>query len=115
MRQVRVGVFETNSSSTHSLTIVSKEEYEKFKSGDFVWNKDFSKLQSLEEAKKDLIDERKKWDKGFEETPESVEELLEETTETYENFGSNYETFNQEYKTKSGEEVVAFGYYGYDG
>ena len=30
-RQIRFGVFETNSSSVHSLTIVSKEEYEKFK------------------------------------------------------------------------------------
>lgn len=114
MRQVRAGVFETNSSSTHSLTIVSKEEYEKFKSGDFVWNKDFSKLQSLEDVKKDLIAERKKWDKDFEETPENVEELLEETTETYDNFGSDYETFEREYKTRSGEEIVAFGYYGMD-
>ena len=114
MKQIRVGVFETNSSSTHSLTIVSKEEYEKFKSGDFVWNKDFSKLQSLEDAKKELIKERKKWDEDFEETPENVEELLEETTETYDNFGSDYETFKREYKTKSGEEIVAFGYYGMD-
>ena len=40
--------------------------------------------------------------------------MLDETTETYDNFGSNYETFEREYKTKSGEEIVAFGYYGMD-
>jgi len=31
MLQVRKGVFETNSSSTHSLTLFSKEEWEAFK------------------------------------------------------------------------------------
>lgn len=112
MRQIRFGVFETNSSSTHSLTIVSKEEYENFKSGKLIWNRYFSKLQSVEDAKKDLVNERKKRDKEFEETPENVEKLFEEITETYDNFGSNYETFEKEYKTKSGEEVVAFGYFG---
>lgn len=33
MKQIRVGVFETNSSSTHSITVCTKEEYEKLESG----------------------------------------------------------------------------------
>ena len=32
--QVRIGVFETNSSSTHSLTFYEKSEWEKFKNGE---------------------------------------------------------------------------------
>lgn len=31
MRQVRFGEFETNSSSTHCLTLITKEEYERWK------------------------------------------------------------------------------------
>ena len=38
MRQVRIGTFETNSSSTHTLVIVSKEEYEKFKKGELLFS-----------------------------------------------------------------------------
>ena len=33
---IRYGVFETNSSSSHSLCVCTKEEYEKFKKGDLV-------------------------------------------------------------------------------
>ena len=33
---IRYGVFETNSSSVHSLCVCTKEEYEKFKKGDLV-------------------------------------------------------------------------------
>ena len=32
-RQIRRGVFETNSSSTHSLTMCSKKEYDEFEKG----------------------------------------------------------------------------------
>jgi len=114
MKQIRVGVFETNSSSTHSLTIVSAEEYEKFKNGEYVWNREHDVLQSVEDAKKSLIEDRKKWDVSFEETEEEVEELMEENTQTFDEYGSDYETFYEEYETKSGDKVVAFGYYGYD-
>ena len=33
---IRYGVFETNSSSSHSLCVCTKKEYEKFKKGDLV-------------------------------------------------------------------------------
>lgn len=33
-RQIRRGVFETNSSSTHSLTMCSEEEFEQWKNGE---------------------------------------------------------------------------------
>ena len=91
-RNVRFGVFETNSSSMHSLTIVSKEEFDKFKRGELIW------------------------DNCCDELVEKTEDLDEDDYQTYEDLGyGQYETFEQTYKTKGGEEVVAFGYYGYDG
>ena len=38
MKQIRRGVFETNSSSTHSITMCSKEDYDKWESGDVYLN-----------------------------------------------------------------------------
>ena len=37
-RQVRQGVFETNSSSTHSLTICTENEYDKWKKGELLFD-----------------------------------------------------------------------------
>lgn len=34
MIQIRTGVFETNSSSTHSLTVCTEEDYKKFVNGE---------------------------------------------------------------------------------
>ena len=45
--QVRQGVFETNSSSTHTLTICTKEDYEDWEHGDKFWlDNDWGKLQT---------------------------------------------------------------------
>ena len=38
-RQIRRGVFETNSSSTHSLTMCSEEEFEAWKRGEVLFQK----------------------------------------------------------------------------
>ena len=38
MKVIRRGVFETNSSSTHSITMCSKEDYDKWESGDVYLN-----------------------------------------------------------------------------
>lgn len=38
-RQIRRGVFETNSSSTHSLTMCSEEEFEKWKNGEILFDR----------------------------------------------------------------------------
>ena len=39
MKIIRTGVFETNSSSTHSLTIASREDYESWKRGDLIFER----------------------------------------------------------------------------
>lgn len=116
MQQIRVGVFETNSSSTHSLTIVSEEDYEKWVAGEYVLNTDSEELQSIEDAKKSLIAERKRWDKDFVATTEEVEDMLADETKTYDVWcDSDKESFIQRHTTKSGDKIVAFGLCGYDG
>ena len=97
-RQVRRGVFETNSSSVHSITMCTGSDYDKWKNGELVWNRWKDELVPI--------------------TPEIQASLDEDEREyyTYEQFGDydyiDYETFEESYKTPSGEEVVAFGYYG---
>jgi hypothetical protein len=62
MISIREGTFETNSSSTHSLTICSSDEYKAWEKGETVFNEDsgtFVKLTdlydaSIEAAKKNL-------------------------------------------------------------
>ena len=105
---IRKSVFETNSSSTHSLTIVSKEEFEKFKKGELIFNKWESKLiEVTEEIKKNLL---------LAENGDDMEEDFDEDDyESYENLGGDrFETFEKNYKTKKGDEIVAFGFHGQD-
>ena len=64
--QVRQGVFETNSSSTHTLTICSKNDFDKWKKGEVFWlDNDWQKLGT---------------DKKFV-TPKELEELAEQYNE----------------------------------
>ena len=93
MKKIRIGTFETNSSSTHSLCIVSKEEYEKWVSGDLLYNS--YKEKFVKNTVKNADDENNQTCKEF-----------------YED--ESLEAFEQEYKTKSGDVVIAFGKYGVD-
>lgn len=100
MKQIRVRVFETNSSSTHSLTICLKKDYNEWKSGKRVMYDD--KLITLEE-----LEEAKKNDKWFD----------EDDVKSHDDYwdDGNLEGFDESFITPSGEEVIAFGKYGYDG
>lgn len=139
MISVRRNVFETNSSSTHSITMCSENEYDKWRNGELLykrWSGEFkTKEQILEEAKKtreSYLEEQAKGKKLYHYQEEYVnaqtdEELLEivlpeEDSEwcTYEEYwdwmdDSYYQTFEDDYTTKGGEKVIAFGYHGYDG
>jgi len=109
-RQIRFGVFETNSSSMHSLTIVSEEEFERFKKGEMLltWRDELiTKDEALSKIKKDGENV-----KGLDD--DEIEELLRDNEfSTYNNFGGDYEEFEQRHTTKNGDKVVAFGYYGF--
>ena len=95
MKQTRFGVFETNSSSTHSITIVSKNEFNKWENGKLLFDKYEEKLVPIPEDYKDE-------DEG--------EEL-----QTYRQWKEDVlENFIEEYTTTSGDRIVAFGQYGFD-
>lgn len=85
--QVRRGVFETNSSSVHSLCICSEDDYDRFKNGELFYN--------------------------------SYEQILTKNSDdmTYEDFLREleyYEGYEEYYTTKSGDNIVVFGYHGFD-
>lgn len=94
-RQIRHGVFETNSSSTHSLTMCSEEEYNAWIAGDILfddWCEEFVK-------------------------PSEIDDDDENRYMTYNEYWNSrdLETFEQTYTTKGGEKIIAFGEYGYNG
>ena len=99
---IRRGIFETNSSSVHSLTMCSDDEYSKWRNGEVYYDRWGSKFD----------DKSEKTEREREREGTSTEYL------TYEEFNKwdylDYETFDDEYTTESGETVHAFGYYGHD-
>lgn len=141
MQSIRRGVFETNSSSTHSLTMCSESEYDKWKNGELLyhrWNNEFkTKEQILEDAKKrreECLEKQKNgeklyyWDEKYAEakTDEDLlkielgdedDEDFDENWYTHDKFWDEleYETFTETYTTEKGEKIIAFGYFGYDG
>ena len=121
MIKVRRGVFETNSSSTHSITMCTSEQYEQWKNGEIYWNRwgsdDFI---SKEEVEKKMAENR---DAYFAKYPHCSDEdflndfLEDEGYYTFDDYCDkiDLETFEDQFTTPSGETVIAFGYYGYDG
>lgn len=105
--QVRLGVFETNSSSTHSLVVCTKEEYEKWKSGELLYDGEFiTSEEALLQIQKYTPEVTK---------IEDVDNLREYDIFTFEDWGYDYDTETNKYTTKGGEELVIRSYFGYDG
>lgn len=120
--QIRRSIFETNSSSVHSITMVSGSEYDKWKNGELLYDKDTETLVTKEEIEKIKEDDKKRYESYGWTFNESEYDYNSEDSNirflTYDKFFEwsyiQYETFTDRYKTKDGEEVVAFGFYGYD-
>lgn len=93
--QVRIGTFETNSSSTHSIVICTPEEYEKWRKGELLCNEWDEKLMTPEEVEK--VGESKIY---YLDLDGWVDEL---------------ELSVHNHTTKGGEELVIVSKYGYDG
>ena len=115
-RQIRRGVFETNSSSVHSLTMCSGEEYKKWENGEILYWQWQNKFGTREEIIREL--KSKSWFSNVDWSNEDkVNDIFsDEGIQTCEEFFDNeyYETFEERHITPSGDEVVAFGYYGHD-
>lgn len=104
MRQARRGVFETNSSSTHSMTICTKKEYDRFVANDLMYDTERDKLVPYSSL---LLKEKNKY--GY---------YRYRDLANLGNLDDRWpwmETYNHRFTTPGGDEMVAFGTYGYDG
>lgn len=136
MISIRRGVFETNSSSTHSITMCSESEYDKWKNGELYfesYNDCFCSKEDIINKAKEKQNEYKERKKNGEKISSYLEDYInakndeelfkvefdEDSYMTYDEFWDyyegEYETFEDSYTTEKNEKVIAFGYYGYDG
>lgn len=147
--QVRQGVFETNSSSTHTLTICSKNDFDKWNHGEVFWlDNDWGKLQTgksfvtpeeLEELTEKYNEEEQKridsgdkfakildmdkvlnerrdydsWNDSYWDTERSALEAY--TMDDWYARNGDLETYERSFTSPSGDEMIAFGAFGYDG
>ena len=121
-RQIRRGVFETNSSSTHSITMMMKSDYVRWHTEQLYlysngcgW--EFSKPVENHLYTRDEAVEFAKKNRYYKDTNEIDDEILRDIGFiSWDDEGSEYlEGFYSEFTTPSGETIVAFGEYGYDG
>lgn len=119
MKTIRQGCFETNSSSTHSLTMCMESDYKKWKNGEMYWNRWNDELVSKETVEEEFLKENTGVSKEDPDFKDKLEEYLnddDKTYYTYEEFNDydyiEYETFEDTFETPQGEKVVSFGYYG---
>ena len=98
--QIRLGVWETNSSSVNTLMIMSAEEYkdfmDKWNSNDWVWDRYGGAWVHVDDKEEDSDE--------YTYSPNPCE-----------NEWSYFEKETQTYTTKHGDEIVAVSIYGYDG
>lgn len=129
-RQIRRGVFETNSSSTHSLTMMLKTDYERWEneglllytgSGRCWKDKSIAPKNNNLYTKEEVINFIKSG-KYYQETDfatmsdEELREYFKEADFEYsDDSNDDLEGFYEEFTTPSGDTVVAFGEYGYEG
>lgn len=127
MKQIRHGVFETNSSSTHSITMCMESDFIAWKNGDVYLNDNsgWSSYSIYKDqqfvTKEEAIDilTNNKYPPSSDLSSLSMEDLEEWFKEseiyTYHNYGSEYfEDYEDSITTPNGDTVVAFGYYGYN-
>ena len=130
MKQVRSNTFETNSSSTHSICMCTKDQYDSWasdwdslKADSILYSNCKEKLVTVEEAIKDVNSYREivklsdVIDANSPEHDDAIESLRDEGYMTCDDFDNNNdnEFYYDEFVIPGGETVVAFGDYGWDG
>lgn len=120
--QIRRGVFETNSSSVHSITMCTGSGFDRWTDGELLFWEDEKKFGTREEIIEDL--KKSTWYDGKLRYPDinwddkdQVSDIFnDENIKTFNQYFQNdwFETYWEAYTTPGGENVVAFGYYGHD-
>lgn len=124
---IRTSIFETNSSSVHSITMCMKDDYTKWCNGELLMRdgqfleKEKAKLKNAKDLVKyegcsdDEIDRYLKDEIGLADLVNvlSISELWHSTEEDYDSIQNRgYEDFAESFTTPNGESVIAFGYFG---
>lgn len=131
MIQIRRSIFETNSSSTHSMSICTSDVYDKWMRGEMVHQKstnDFYTRDELvnvfnnrsyysSEYKEKLITKLTNLEWGSEEL---IEFLIDQGLYDFNSWcgfveDMGYEPYTRKYQSPSGDNIVIFGYSGYSG
>ena len=107
---IRSSVFETNSSSTHSLSICSKEEYDKWRNGETVYCPGEEKFKPVGEVDKEEIYDKGKWN--------FYDDCLIDVTDLYFKYDDFFDDFEDDVAvekcaTINGIEVWAIGWHKY--
>ena len=118
MIQIRFNVFETNSSSVHTLTVCTKEQYEAWQKGNY-YLYDHKEFVTLDEAKRRIDQEcRDDNDDVYDWKNMSSNEITQRLEEynfwPFEDYGKDGDWIEKGMTTLHGDEVVAFGYYSLD-
>lgn len=134
--QIRRGTFETNSSSTHSISICTEDEFTKWKNGELLYDKEteeFVPANALSDedklyAKEDYEIKKDEYSKDWDDLSDDAKEkyyqkyakengVVDEDALTYEDWYERgyLETYVCRYTTEHNDKIVAFGKYGYDG
>lgn len=109
MKQIRRGVFETNSSSTHSLTMCMEDDFKRWERGELY-------LIPYSREKTFITKEEAEQYCRENEIPFTDEELRDSEIYSWDNYCTgDLEYFEEHFTTPAGERVVSFGEYGYDG
>lgn len=129
MFKIRQGVFETNSSSVHSMIMCSLDQYKDLEQDNLIIDRYKDTIVTVEEAintynrncqteNKISIDMPKekalKILCGNEDSDDNNWRQFCLLKDYNYNDGYYYDKFYDTYVTQNGETVVAFGYYGYD-
>lgn len=130
MKQIRCNVFETNSSSVHSITMCLEDIYKKWVNDEvyfydstyklpkgrdkfFTWDDmlEFmrNELNVDEEDIKALIEAKENDDSEF---TSILQDSDFYTADSYESYNEDCESYAEVFTTPMGERVVAFGYAG---
>jgi hypothetical protein len=122
---VRKGTFETNSSSTHSLTMCLKDDYDKWVNGEVLLVEDtwgftteIKKQFVTKEEAIELLKYHYKWlpkDMDWDSEEIVSEKLIDAGFKSCDDYSEDLEFYEGQFTTPNGDVVVAFGEFGYMG
>ena len=134
MIKIRYSVFETNSSSVHNMTLCDTNDYARWVNGEVLFNTGHGSSWGGNDWPQFVpVDEASKYDKYYpypeaEDPYDGSFKVVNEDGKTewhprtLVTFGEyqyyvvgDFDQFKEEHITPSGDEVIAFGYCGYDG